>query len=141
MRIGRNEIIEALTEHIRQSGGEPGEWRVGTAGGQWLGEMERFKIQNSRETPARGDGQIQNSRETPASMAGLAYREAHTTYAADDAVDYLVSAFGLQLAPQAERRSALQNPAPGRIVFIYRKTPLPLAASPSAQATLHQVAA
>ena len=31
MRIGRNEIIEALTEHIRASGGEPGEWRVGTA--------------------------------------------------------------------------------------------------------------
>ncbi len=157
MRIGRNEIIEELTEHIRQSGGEPGEWRVGTAEGQWLGEMVKFKIQNSRETPA--------------SMAGLAYREAHTTYAADDAVDYLVNAFGLQLAPQAERgsahdgramavpamtghgrdaratsreaerRSDLQNPAPGRIVFIYCETPLPLAASRSAQATLHKVAA
>ena len=24
MRIGRNEIIEELTEHIRKSGGEPG---------------------------------------------------------------------------------------------------------------------
>ncbi len=109
MRIGRNEIIEALTEHIRASGGEPGEWRVGTAGGQWLGEMDRFKIQNSRETPA--------------SIVGLAYREAHTTYAADDAVDYLVNAFGLQLAPQAERGSALQDAlAPGKIVFVYRPT-------------------
>ncbi len=192
MRIGRNEIIEALTEHIRKAGGEPGEWCVGTAKEQWLREMDRFKIQNSREirqgemdrikiqnsteTPARGDGQIQNSRENPSSMAGLAYREAHTTYAADDAVDYLVSAFGLQLASQAERgsalqdgrsmadlprsigapamtghgrdaratsceaecRSALQNPAPGRIVFVYRENPLPLAAPRNAQATLHK---
>ncbi len=111
MRIGRKEIIEELTEHIRASGGEPSEWRVGTAEGQWLGEMERFKIQNSRETPA--------------SMAGLAYREAHTTYAADDAVDYLVSAFGLKLAPQAERCAALQNPRAWQNRFRVPREPAP----------------
>jgi hypothetical protein len=52
-------------------------------------------------------------------MAGLAYREAHTSYAAAAAVDYLVSALGLQLdsaaLPEAERRSALHGaPEPGR---------------------------
>jgi hypothetical protein len=109
MRIGRNEIIEELTEHIRKFGGEPGEWRVGTAS-----HDGRFKIQDDREHPA--------------GMAGLAYREAHTPYAAADAVEYLVSALGLQLDsdafPGAERRSALQGvPEPGRLVFIYRKTP------------------
>ncbi len=90
MRIGRNEIIEELTEHIRQSGGEPGEWRVGTAKDATL--MGKWPIQD----------------ENPAGGAGLAYREAHTTYAADDAVDYLVNAFGLQLAPEAEHCSALR---------------------------------
>lgn len=33
MRIGRNEIVEELMEHIRQSGGAPGEWCVGTMAG------------------------------------------------------------------------------------------------------------
>ena len=59
MRIGRNEIIEELTEHIRKFGGEPGEWRVGTAS-----HDGRFKIQDDRENPA--------------GMTGLAFREAHT---------------------------------------------------------------
>jgi hypothetical protein len=109
MRIGRNEIIEELAEHIRRSGGEPGEWRVGTAS-----HDGRFKIQDDRENPV--------------SMTGLAYREAHTPYAAADAVDYLVSALGLQLDSDAlhgaERGSALQGaPEPGRLVFIYRQTP------------------
>ena len=108
MRIGRNEIIEELTEHIRKFGGEPGEWRVGTAS-----HDGRFKIQDDRENSA--------------GMTGLAYREAHTPYAAADAVDYLVSALGLQLdsdaLPGAERGSALQSAEPGRLVFIYRKTP------------------
>ena len=77
MRIGRNEIIEELTEHIRKFGGEPGEWRVGTASHD-------------------GGFKIQDDRENPVSMTGLAYREAHTPYAAAAAVDYRVSALGLQ---------------------------------------------
>ena len=31
MRIGRNEIFEELSEHIRKFGGEPGEWCAGIA--------------------------------------------------------------------------------------------------------------
>ena len=47
MRIGRNEIIEQLTEHMRKFGGEPGEWRAGVA------ETDpKFQIQDSRETPS-----------------------------------------------------------------------------------------
>ena len=61
MRIGRNEIIEELTERIRQSGGEPGEWRVGTAKDATM--IAKLPIQD----------------ENPASRAGLTYREAFTT--------------------------------------------------------------
>ncbi len=111
MRIGRNEIIEELTEHIRRSGGEPDEWRVGTAS-----HDGRFKIQDDRENPA--------------GMTGLAFREAHTPYTAADAVDYLVSALGLQLdsdaphgAERSPRRPLQGAPEPGCLVFIYRKTP------------------
>jgi hypothetical protein len=59
------------------------------------------------------DCQIADSRENPAGRAGLAYREAFTTYAADDAVDYLVNAFGLH--PDCD-----SAPRPGKIVFVYR---------------------
>ena len=125
MRIGRNEIVEELTKHMRKLGGEPGEWCVGVA------ETDsKFQIQDAGL-------QIQDSRETPASMPGLVYREAHTAYAAADAVEYLVSAFGLRPAanqpehrsaqgPDAERHSALQEH--GRIVYVYRKPPAVTAA-------------
>ena len=86
MRIGRNEIVEELMEHIRKSGGEPGEWRVGTA----------------QDLPEREER-----------MPGLAYREAHTPYAANEAVEYLADAFGLQ----RDRDSA---PGTGKIVFVCR---------------------
>ena len=90
MRIGRNEIIEQLTEHMRQFGGD--DWCVGTTtDGKW-------PIQDSREDP---------------NMMRLAYREAHTPYAAAEAVEYLASAFGLQ--PARESR-------PGHIVFVHRLT-------------------
>ena len=47
MRIGRNEIVEELTEHMRKFGGEPGEWCAGVA------ETDsKFQIQDSRETPS-----------------------------------------------------------------------------------------
>jgi hypothetical protein len=44
----------------------------------------------------------------------MAYREAHTPYAAADALDYLASAFGLRPAPGS-------TPGPGKIVFVYRR--------------------
>ena len=95
MRIGRNEIIEELIEHIRKAGGESGEWRVGTAKDATM--MGKLPIQD----------------ENPVSRAGLAYREAFTIYAADAAVDYLVNAFGLH--PDCD-----SAPRPGKIVFVYR---------------------
>ena len=94
MRIGRKEIIEELTEHIRNFGGEPGEWCVGTA----------------RDSTLSGQSPLQNSGETSPSLPGLAYREAHTPYAAADAADYLASAFDLRPAPGFA-------PEPGKIVW------------------------
>jgi hypothetical protein len=46
---------------------------------------------------------------------GLIYREAFTTSAADQVIDHLVNACGLR-----PDRDAV--PAPGKIVFVYRKT-------------------
>jgi 4-hydroxyphenylpyruvate dioxygenase-like putative hemolysin len=120
MRIGRNEIVEELTEHMRKFGGEPGEWCAGVA-----------------ETDSKF--QIQDSRETPSNMPGLAYREAHTAYAAADAVEYLVSAFGLRSAAhQHEHHPALQEQ--GRIVYVYRPAPAATAAG-SEYATFRRLAA
>ena len=138
MRIGRNEIVEELTEHMRKFGGEPGEWCVGVA------ETDsKFPIPDSRF-------QIQDSRETPSNMPGLAYREAHTAYAAADAVEYLVSAFGLRpAAHQPEHHPAQQgskaeyHSAPqeqGRIVYVYRPAPAATAAG-SEHPTFHKLAA
>ncbi len=110
MRIGRNEIIEELTAHIRKFGGEPGEWRVGTAK-----EVSgaRCQVSGTGEPTCRpqltGDPSFQKQAEAGPGD-GFAYREAHTPYAAADAVDYLVSALGLQLDSDAlhgaERGSA-----------------------------------
>ena len=94
MRIGRNEIIEELTAHTRKLGGEPGEWQVGAAA-----PNAKLPIQNSRET----------------NLPDLACREGFTTYAAAEAVDYLVSAFGLHPAHGLPC-------GPGNIVFVYRTT-------------------
>jgi hypothetical protein len=91
MRIGRSEIVEELTGHIRQCGGEPGEWCVGTASTIQDG---RCKIQDESEN----------------GVPKLAHREAHTPYAAADAADYLASAFGLRRAPGSK---------PGALVYVY----------------------
>ena len=93
MRIGRNEIVEELTEHIRKCGGEPGEWFVGTAA-----TVAKLPVADSSGNPK---------------LPGLAYREAHTPYAAAETVDYLISAFGLQPARDAR---------PGHVVFVHRPT-------------------
>lgn len=93
MRIGRNEIVEELTEHMRKVGGEAGEWCVGTAG-------------QETHLPSK----MPNSR---ADLPRMAHREAHTTYAAAEAVEYLIDAFGLHRD---------RNSRPGNIVYIYRPT-------------------
>ncbi len=132
MRIGRNEIVEELSEHMRKFGGEPGEWCVGVA-----------------ETDSKF--QIQDSRETPSNMPGLAYREAHTAYAAADAVEYLVNAFGLRpAAHQPERHPAQQGskaeyhsapPQQGRIVYIHRPASAATAVAGSEHPTFRKLAA
>jgi hypothetical protein len=139
MRIGRNEIVEELTAHMRKFGGEPGAWCVGVA------ETDsKFQIPDSRF-------QIQDSRETPSNLPELAYREAHTAYAAADAVEYLVSAFGLRpAANQLEHHPAQQGPkaeypsAPlqkGRIVYIHRQAPAATAAAGGEHPTFRKLAA
>ena len=122
MPINHEEIIEDIEGQIRKFGGAWEEWCVGTAK-----DSRGPFFQRHREADL-GDG--------------LAYREAYTTNAAQAVVNHLVNNRGLRLYEEAERSSALQDvPEPGKIVFVYRKNPLPLAAPRSAQAMLHKVAA
>jgi len=67
MRYSESEIVEDFLEHIRQAGGEPREWRVGTA-------------PDARDPilcPPTSDGSEQK----------LIYREAYTTFAAEKTRD------------------------------------------------------
>ena len=119
MRIGRNEIVEELTGHMRQCGGEPGEWCVGAASAIQDG---RFKIQDNARVKIQDEqhgrfkmqeephGGLKIQDEAGTGMPQLAYREAHTPYAAADAADYLASAFGLRRAPGS---------TPGSVVYVY----------------------
>jgi hypothetical protein len=99
MPINHNEIIEELEGQIRRSGGRFNEWCVGTA-----------------STIQDGRSKIQNG--TP---DGLLYREAYTTFAAEEVVERLAG-FGLQ-----RERDTTHNPAAtahhGKTVFVYRKIP------------------
>ena len=72
-------------------------------------QSSRFRIQDLRDNPD-SRYKIQDSSENP-NMPGLAYREAHTPYAAAEAVECLASALGLEPA-RASR--------PGHIVLVYR---------------------
>ena len=114
MLISREELIEEIESHIRKSGGRFGEWSIGTAKDCRGPFFQRHLVADL------GDG--------------LTYREAFTATAAQAVVDHLVNDRGLVL-----ERDAV--PEPGRIVFIYRKTPPAPAASRNAQATFHGVAA
>ena len=107
MFLSRDDMIEEFEAHIRKWGGEAGEWHVGTAKDA-RGPFFRQHLENDL-----GDG--------------LTYREAYTTSAADAVLDHLVNACGLH----PDRDSV---PAPGKIVFVYRRTA-------SAPATADHVAA
>ena len=99
MRYSESEIVEDFLEHIRQAGGELHDWRVGTAS-------------DARDPifcqPA-ADGSEQK----------LIYREAYTTFAAEEVVDLLARGFDLPLAEKTSPDSPLTR-RPGRIVFLYR---------------------
>jgi len=133
MPINHHEIIEDIEGHIRKCGGAWEEWCVGTAK-----DCRGTFFQRHREADL-GDE--------------LTYREAFTTDAAQAVVAHLVNDRGLQpdreaateaeghsalhLAP-AERRSSVQEP--GKIVFVYRKTPAATAFG-SEHPTFHKLAA
>jgi hypothetical protein len=87
---------------------------------------------------------------------GVTYREAFTTDTAQAEVTHLVNERGLErdrgAAIEAERRSALYlspaechsalpPPEPGKIVFVYRKTPAATATAGSEHATFRKLAA
>jgi len=97
------------------------------------GAWERPKILAGRSPRYKASGQVR--RHLAADLGdGLIYREAFTTSAADQVIDHLVNACGLR-----PDRDAV--PAPGKIVFVYRKTAGVPAALGSDQAALHKVAA
>ena len=114
MPANQHEMIEEITAHIRKSGGEPGEWWVGTAK-----DARGAFFQRHRERDL-GDG--------------LAYREAYTTSAADAVLEHLMNACGLRPDPAA----ALE---PGRLVFVYHPTPAAPAPPASEPPTLAKLAA
>ena len=114
MPINHDEIVEEIEGHIRKFGGGFGEWCVGTA------KDSRGPFFRRHLAADLGDG--------------LIYREAFTTSAADQVIDHLVNACGLR-----PDRDAV--PAPGKIVFVYRKTAGVPVALTSDQATFHKVAA
>jgi len=113
MPINHDEIIDEIEGHIRKFGGGFAEWCVGTA------KDSRGPFFRRHLAADLGDG--------------LIYREAFTTSAASQVVDHLVNDRGLQFDQEAERCSALQGATaePGKIVFVYRKTPPIPAASRS----------
>jgi hypothetical protein len=85
-----DEMIADIEGHIRKFGGGFSEWCVGTA------KDSRGPFFRRHLVADLGDG--------------LAYREAFTTTAAQTVVDHLVNDRGLELVPEAERRSALPAP-------------------------------
>jgi len=105
MKIDNKEIISEFEECIRKFGGGFGEWCVGTAKDT---RSPFFRLH--QQTDVRD---------------GLAYREAFTTNAAQAVVAHLVDDRGLELVPKVECSSDLQDAVsePGRLVFVYRKTP------------------
>ena len=93
LRFNQSEIIEDILEHIRQGGGEFSDWCVGSAKDSQCASFGRHVNEDSKD--------------------GLLYREAYTTYAAEEVLERLVKGCGLR-----PERTAV--PQPGRIVFVYR---------------------
>jgi hypothetical protein len=93
MRFNQSEIIEDILEHIRQGGGEFSDWCVGSA--------------KELQCPSFAGHVNEGSND------GLLYREAYTTYAAEEVLERLVKGCGLRPEPAAAAQT-------GRIVFVYR---------------------
>jgi hypothetical protein len=112
MATNREDIIADFQEHIRKAGGAFSDWLVGTA------KDPRSPFFRNHIVADLGDG--------------LIYREAFTSVSAEAIRDHFVNDCGLE-PDEAERRSALHAPEPGKIVFIYKrgdvKSPLQTTAS------------
>jgi hypothetical protein len=118
MATNREEIIADFQEHIRKSGGASSKWLIGTAK-----DMHSSFFRNHIVADL-GDG--------------LIYREAFTSVSAEAIRDHFVNDCGLE-PDEAERRSAL--PAPGKIVFVYRKTASAQGPTPTEQPVFSKRAA
>jgi hypothetical protein len=131
MIFNHNEIIEEITAHIGKSGGNAGEWCVGTAKDARGPFFRRHLVADLHD--------------------GLLYREAFTTTAADQVIDQLVKNCSLQRAFSHQLSAVSQGfsqapeaagqpdaaPEPGKLVFVYRPTeakcdPAPADAAPVA---------
>jgi hypothetical protein len=99
MATNREEIIEDFQQYIRKTGGASSDWLTGTA------KDSRSPFFRNHIVADLGDGMI--------------YREAFTTNAAQAIRDHFTNDCGLE-PDEAERRSALHAPEPGKIVFIYK---------------------
>ena len=104
MRFSESEIVEDMLEHIRQAGGEFREWRVGTVPDAQAMVLRRDAPEGSAEK--------------------LIFREAYTTYAAQEVVERLAQGFGLQLDRETIPNGAASS-RPGKIVCVYRPLKVP----------------
>jgi hypothetical protein len=111
MRYSESEIVEDILEHIHQAGGEMREWCVGTA--------TSAVVSGQFSVPGKPAADQQN--EGGQKADGLFYREAYTTFAAEEVVERLTRGFDLPLAQETASNGAGPH-RPGKIVFVYRTT-------------------
>ena len=97
MRINENDIMDEIEAHIRKFGGDFGEWCVGTA------------------TDCHGPFFLRHQEQDLGDQ--MIYREAYTSYAADEVTERLVQGRGLL----SDHESVHER---GRIVFVYRSSPV-----------------
>ena len=103
MRYSESDIVEDILGHIRRTGGDISEWRVGIA--------------SDEQAPAFRQQAVEGS------AAEMIYREAYTTFAAEEVIARLSQGFDLSLATETISAGATTR-RPGRIVFVYRSEAL-----------------
>jgi len=126
MRFSESEIVEDMLEHIRQAGGDLSEWHVGTATNAVVSGQLSVVSKKAADGPL-GGGQAETS---------LIYREAFTTYAAQEVVERLAQGLGLTLDREADPNRAATACHPGRVVYVYRAS-----AAAKTEVLEHRVAA
>ena len=111
MRFNQSDMVEDMLAHIREPGGDFSEWCVGTARDR---EALLARSKAAQPVARSGQGAGQAERHATGDLGeGLIWREAYTPYAAADVAERLADC---DLRP--DRASV---PAPGYIVFVYRR--------------------